>query len=224
MRFNFFSKKPKYNGEITGVTIYWKNAVHGLPGMKLDKREFELRIPFTNKNYEELSFLKKADTTENIESIEAKEPFKLLDVEPKPPVSIKTGESVEFKIHLEAPEYNYSGPLVIKMNPKPVEMVHIELPEVIAISGQKRVKVSEHGEVKTLDKGSNFEVSMQMYRVFTYNDTIKSVSVNKPFDFVGSDPKLPFTIDNKSSFVASFYIKAPDFDYAGPLELSFEKA
>ncbi|MCL4404761.1 MAG: hypothetical protein M1544_03825 [Candidatus Marsarchaeota archaeon] len=219
----FLNKKPKYSGEITGISLYWKNSMHGLPGRKLDSQEFELKIPFSNKNYEELSFLKKQDNTETITNIEVREPFKLISVNPNPPVSVKSGESMEFILRIKAPDYNYSGPMVVKFVQKPAEMVHIELPEIIAVNGAKRVKVNEHGEVKSLEKGSNFEVSMQMYRVFTYNDTVKSVRVNKPFEFFGSDPKLPFTIDDKSSYVASFYIKAPDFDYAGNLELTFEK-
>jgi len=219
---SFLKKKYTYTGEVTGISIYWKNAMHGLPGMKLKEREFEIKLPFTNKNHEELSFLKKADTTEIVNSIEVTKPFKLVGIEPALPVSIKSGESIQFIIKVQAPEYNYSGPLVLKMVPKPVEMVHIELPDIIAIRGSKRVKVNEHGEVKSIEKNSNFEVSMQMYRVLTYNDSVKSVTVNKPFEFVGSDPKIPFTIDNKSSYVASFYIKAPEFDYAGNLELTFE--
>ena len=220
---NFLKKKSNYSGDITGISIYWKNSMHGLPGRKLSEREFSLKIPFTNKNYESLSFLKKSDTTEIVQEIEVKSPFKLISIEPQLPASIKSGESIEFDIRISAPEYNYSGPLVLKMIPKPVEMAHVELPDIIAVNGEKRVKVNEHGEVKSVEKGSNFEISMQMYRVLTYNDTVKGVSVNKPFEFVGSEPKLPFTIDNKSSFVASFYIKAPEFDYAGTLELVFEK-
>lgn len=224
--FGFLKKKSSYTGEVTGVSIYWKNSMHGLPGMKLREREFELKIPFTNKNYEGLSFLKKADNTEIVNEIEVRKPFKLIGVEPNVPASIKPGESVEFAIKVQAPEYNYSGPLVLKMVPKPVEMVHIELPDIIAVNGSKRVKVNEHGEVKSLEKDGNFEISMQMYRILTYADTVKSVTVNKPFEFVGSEPKLPFTIDNKSSYIASFYIKAPAYDYAGSLELVFnaEKA
>jgi hypothetical protein len=220
---NFLKKKSSYSGDITGISLYWKNSMHGLPGRKITEREFNVKIPFANKNYESLSFLKKADTTEIVQGIEVRSPFKLVSVEPQLPASIKAGESVEFDIKVSAPEYNYNGPLVLKMVPKPVEMVHVELPDIMAVNGDKRVKVNEHGEVKSVEKGSNFEISMQMYRILTYNDTVTGVSVNKPFEFVGSEPKLPFTIDNKSSFVASFYIKAPEFDYAGTLELIFEK-
>ncbi len=223
MNFGFLKKKSNYSGEITGISLYWKNSMHGLPGKKLSSPEFELSIPFSNKNYEQLSFLKKADNTETIQSMEIKEPFKLVGVIPQLPVSVKSGESIEFKIKIKAPDYNYSGPLVIKMISKPSEIVHVELPDIIAISGDKRVKVNEHGEVKSVEKNSNFEVSMQMYRVLTYNDTVTNVTVNKPFEFIGSDPKIPFTIDNKSSYIARFYIKAPEFDYAGNLELDFEK-
>ena len=217
-----FLGRKKYNGSISNINIYWKNSVHALPGMKLSSRTFNVEIPFANKNYEEFSFLKKATSAEAISDISVKEPFKLVLVEPKPPVEVEAGNSLRFKLTIEAPDYSYYGPLVIKMEPKKVETVHIEMPEIIAVSGSKRVKVNEHGEVKNVSKGGVFEVSMQMYRVLTYNDTVKAVSVSKPFEFVASEPKLPFTIDNKSSFVASFYIKAPEFDYAGTLELIFE--
>ncbi len=221
---NLFKRKNAYEGAITNVNIYWKNAMHALPGMKLNNRVFELRIPFTNKSPDNLSFLKKQNNVETIESIEVKDPFKLLSCSQNLPISISTGNSVEFVLKVEAPDYNYSGPIVLKMNPKPVESVHIELPEIMAVCGEKRVKVNEHGEVKNVEKGGAFEVSMQMYRILEYNDAVKGVSVNKPFEFVSSDPKLPFTIDNKSSYVASFEIKAPEFNYAGVLELVFDKA
>ena len=77
-----------------------------------------------------------------------------------------------------------------------------------------------NGEIKVIGKGAEFEESVQMYRVLGYGAQVKSVTVNKPFEFVKTEPPLPFTIDDKSSFVVAFFIKAPAFDYAGPLEIT----
>lgn len=215
-------RKKGYSANITNFNIYWKGAMHPLPGKAIHSRSFEFELPFSNRSDDDgLSFLKhQARPSEVITGIEAAAPFKVVSVEPGLPVSVADGQKITLKLMLEAPDYNYSGPVTIKMGAQAAEQVRIEIPEVAVIANGKRTKVTEHGEIKVLGKGAEFETSVQMYRALSFGAKVSSVSVNKPFAFVRSEPHLPFTIDNKSSYVVSFTIRAPDFNYAGPIELT----
>ena len=208
--------------KVTNFNVYWKGKMHALPGMELKDKRFFYELPFKNSSTEDtLTFLKtQKRAPEVIEKVEMGEPFKLVSVEPKPPISVEQGQSVTLKMVVDAPEYNYSGPAVIKLGTHAEAQVRVEIPAVVVKTNNKSVNVLEHGEIKVLPKGSEFEESVQMYRALGYGSKVASVKVNEPFTFVRSEPALPFTIDDKSSFVVAFVIRAPDFDYAGPLELT----
>lgn len=81
------------------------------------------------------------------------------------------------------------------------------------------MKVNEHGEVYNLIKNQVFEISIQMYKALTLGDTVDKVKVSEPFGCEGTAPALPFRIDDRSSYVVAFMIKAPAHDYSGPLEI-----
>ena len=222
---NIFGRLFKKNAgasRITNFNIYWKGRMHALPGMELKGGRFTYELPFRNSTTEdELTFLKSQKRPpEVIEKVEVSGPFTLVSVEPQPPISVEQGTSVTLKMVIDPPAYSYSGPAVIKLGAHAEEQVRIELPAVLMKSGSKSVNVLEHGEIKVIGKGAEFEESVQMYRVLGYGAQVKSVTVNKPFEFVKTEPALPFTIDDKSSFVVAFFIKAPAFDYAGPLEIT----
>ncbi len=219
MKFNIFGKKGS-GIELSGINIYWQGGMHSLKGISSKSNEFEISIPFKNKKEETLSFLKrKKKDAERIERIEAGPPFKIVSIDPQLPVQISEGESTEIRVRLRGPDFGYSGPLTVKMYSPAEQRIHIEIPDVFLKRGQRRVKVNEHGEVYNLVKNQVFEVSAQMYRLLTVNDKVERVGVNKPFEFEGTEPKLPFTLTEVSSFVVTFMIKAPDFDYSGPLEI-----
>ena len=215
-------RKKGYSARITNFNIYWKGAMHPLPGRSIGARRFEFELPFSNRGDDDgLSFLKhQARPPEMIKSIEAAEPFKVISVEPVLPITVNEGQKITIKMVLETPDYNYSGPVTIKMGAQTAEQVRIEIPEVAIVADGKRTKVTEHGEIKVLGKGAEFETSVQMYRALSFGARVSAVAVNKPFEFVRSEPALPFTINDKSSFVVSFFIKAPDYNYAGPIEIT----
>ncbi len=221
---SIFGKLFKKAGtsKITNFNVYWKGRMHALPGMELRERRFSYELPFSNTSTEDaLTFLKSQKREpEVIEKLEVSGPFTLVSVEPKPPVSIGQGQKVTFRLLIDAPDYGYSGPATIKLGAHVVEQVRVEIPAVVVKANGKSVNVLEHGEIKVLQKGSEFEESVQMYRALGYGSRVSKVAVNKPFEFLRSEPALPFTIDDKSSFVVAFFFRAPEFDYAGPLEIT----
>ncbi len=219
MKFNVFKRRGKDSIKLTAINLYWKGAMHSLGGMEAE-HVFSVSIPFSNKVDNSLSFLKKQERKpESVESVEAGKPFKVLEVDPALPLEIPVGESISISIKIEGPEFGYSGPLTLKFGTNMPQRVHIELPEIFIKRGERRERVNEHGEVYNLVKGQVFEVSAQMYRLLTFDDSVERVSVSSAFEFVGCSPKLPFKINDKSSYVVAFMIKAPDFDYSGPLEI-----
>ncbi len=207
------------SGSVSNINIYWKGALHSIPGFEIDGDTHDVIIPFTNHGAG-LSFLKDQNKKEIIDSITVSDPFKIDLIAPELPMAVNTGEKVDIHIKIKNPDYNYSGPLTIKFGSASNAEIHLELQKVVLNAKGKSIKVSESGEVKRIGKGDIFESSVQMLRAFKKGDAITSVSVNKPFLFVRSEPELPFSIESDSSFIVIFYIKAPDFDYAGSLELN----
>ncbi len=219
MKLNIFGKKGG-KIQISNINLYWQGGMHSLKGTSSPESEFEISIPFKNKKEETLSFLKrKKKDAERIEKIEAAPPFKIISINPQLPVAVGEGESAEIRIRIKGPDFGYSGPITIKMYGPSEERIHIEIPDLFLKRGGRKVKVNEHGEVYNLVKNQVFEVSAQMYKLLTLNDHVEKISVNEPFEVEGTDPKLPFTLAEASSFVVTFMIKAPDFDYSGPLEI-----
>ncbi len=219
---SLFGDKKRGNGpsgSVSNVNIYWKGAMHSVHGFEIEGNEHEIVIPFTNHGAG-LSFLKDQKKQEVIDSITASDPFKIGSVVPGLPLVINTGEKIEIHITLKNPDYNYSGPLTLKLGSAANAEIHLELQKTMLNAKGKSIKVSESGEVKRINRGDIFESSVQMLRVFKKGDVITEVSVNKPFSFIRSEPELPFSIESDNSFIVAFYIKAPDFDYAGNLELN----
>lgn len=217
---NLFKRGGRTTITISNINIYWKGNIHALPGIVSHERAFKVKVPFKNKKTETLSFLKQQERKpERIEKVETSKPFSITGVEPPLPISIPEGESVDIDISVEGPEFNYSGPLTLKLGTTAEEKIHVELPEIFLVKGDKRVRVNEHGEVHNLMKNQVFEVSIQMYKALTFGDKVSVVKTSKPFEFEGTSPQLPFKIDDRSSYVVTFMIKAPDFDYSGPLEI-----
>lgn len=217
---DLFKRKKNFLINIKNINIYWKGAIHTLKGVESDDKIFTVTIPFSNKNNNNLSFLKKQEKTpEIIKEINTTKPFRIVSVSPELPIEIPDSESKELGITVEGPDFNYSGVLTLKFKSKVEPKVHVELPDVYIIRGNKRVKANNSKQLYNLMKNQIFEVSVQMYRLLTFNDTVERVSVNKPFGFEGCSPKLPFRIDDKSSYVVTFMIKAPEFNYSGSLEI-----
>ncbi len=217
---NLFKSKKNFSIDIRNINIYWKGAIHTLDGIKSNKKIFSIVIPFSNKTTNHLLFLKKQEgKPEIIKGIETTKPFKIINVDPKLPLSIPDGESEELNISVEGPDFNYSGVLALTFKSDLQPRVHIEIPDTYLIRGNKKIKVNANKELYNLMKNQVFEVSIQIYKLLTFEDTVEKVKINKPFKFEGCSPKLPFEIKDKSSYIVTFMIKAPEFNYSGPLEI-----
>ena len=222
-----FKKKEakKVAVRVTNINIRWMGGVHTLQGLESESREFEVDIPFHNRSdgAEKIRDALGSAIIEDkvrINGITVDQPFKLISIDPMPPQELANGESIVFKLMVEAPEQSYSGPMQVRFADAPKEKVRVEINRVTLIRNGRKVSIENSELVMELEKNQIFKNSIQMYKILSLGDEVKGVEVNKPFNFVSSDPKLPFKVDNENSYIVVFYIQAPDISYAGPLELT----
>ncbi|MFP3215208.1 MAG: hypothetical protein RXR32_01505, partial [Candidatus Micrarchaeota archaeon] len=97
------------------------------------------------------------------------------------------------------------------------EFVHLEITNTSINFKGKEVIVDDSLNIMNLLKNGIFEEGIQLLRALDYGTKIESVDVAEPFKFEGSFPKPPFVINDRSSFILSIYIKAPPYNYSGPL-------
>ncbi|MGC8647339.1 MAG: hypothetical protein ACP5SA_00785 [Candidatus Micrarchaeia archaeon] len=215
-----------FKTEITSINLKWHGVIHKAKGLKTNKRIFDVSIPFHNRIVQEDSVrhLLKSSDIENIllERIDVGAPFKLVGIEPQPPLTIKYGESVDFKLAIEAPQYSYKGPIEIAFTDREPERVKIEINKVVLIGKGRRVEMPHSGMIMELMKSQVFKIDIQLYNLLGYLDIVKGIEASAPFDFVSSMPEPPFKIDDKSSFIVTVFIKAPEISYGGELELTFK--
>lgn len=193
---------------------------HGLDGMEVSDSVFELSIPFQNKTGSDLlaDNLKRPEL--KVENITVSAPFELVDVNPKLPVSVKYREGVVIKIRIRAPKLPYTGPMSVSLGEKE-NVVRVQIEKMFAVSGGRKIILEEAPSVLSVQKGQVLKRDVQLYKVLKYGDTVNRIEVNGPFVYSGSEPKTPFKIDKESSYIISVYVLAPDYSYAGPLEISF---
>ncbi|MGC8687597.1 MAG: hypothetical protein ACP5RM_02760 [Candidatus Micrarchaeia archaeon] len=221
-----FVKKKSFNTNITALKLKWKGETHEAPGLKTNNRIFDVTIPFHNRRDETdmLKSILKSSVIESItvKKIEVAQPFKLVNVEPIVPHTIKYGDKVDFKLSIEAPAYSYSGPLEIEFVEDEPERVRIEINKIVLISGNKRVSIPNSEMAMSLRKSQIFKINVQLYKILSYGDNVSSIEAGVPFEFVSSIPGVPFKIDNKNSYVVTIFVKAPQMNYGGPLEILFK--
>ncbi len=216
------SKKKKRGGtSITSISISYLGDKHGLDGMEVQESVFELKIPFQNKTGSDLlaDNLKRPDL--RVEVIGVSAPFELVEVDPKLPIAMKYKDSVEIKLKIKAPNLPYTGPLNISVGEKASSIVRIQIEKIVGISGKRRVDLEEEPSVLSVQKEQVLKRDVQLYKIMKYGDKINRIEVNAPFVLSGSDPKTPFAIDKQNSYTVSVYLLAPNYGYAGPLEITF---
>jgi hypothetical protein len=218
---SMFGKKKEVR--ITTINIKWHGKIHTLEGSKTAAEFLDIDIPFTNKPNENiLMFQAQKKKPELILSVEVASPFKLASISPNVPVEVKQDERVVFKLKIGMPDYSYSGPLNIEMKTEDPEMVHIELTKTILKRGDRSVEVENSSSIMAVQKNGIFQQNIQLYKILTYKNEVKNVSVSEPFKLVSTDPKLPFTVSDENSYIVAFYIQANDRSYAGPLTIDLE--
>ncbi len=218
--------KKKTQTKITGVNISWRGGFHRIDGFMPKGNPFEFKLPFTNASevpkIMERTLKSDAGVPIVIKGISIDPPFQLIKSSPELPLEVKAQEHVDIMLSIHAPKQSYSGPMIVRMSSQEEDRVRVELSGVTLQYKNKKVKVENSQKFMELKKGQIFRHPVQMYKILSLGNTIKRVTTSKPFEFVSSDPKLPFRVDNKNSYIVSFYIRAPDANYAGPLELTFE--
>ena len=227
---NLFKKKGEKKVTVTSVNIRWRGQMHAMGGFEVETNPFTITIPFQNKTQqdalpfealkEKLKAQEKAPI--RITGIEASTPFKLISVYPKLPVDVPSSMRVEFKIMLQAPGYTYTGPVTISLGAEETGMIKVQINKVIVTTPMKSVEIENSGVILNMPKGGIFKNSIQMYKAMSYGERVDKVTLEKPFEFVSCDHQIPFTINEPSSYLVTFYIKAPDVDYAGPMEIKLE--
>ncbi|MGC8628904.1 MAG: hypothetical protein ACP5T4_01705 [Candidatus Micrarchaeia archaeon] len=208
----------KHVANITSIKINYMNSVHELPGMKVKDKEFELKIPFKNKSAGELpSEIKRPDL--RIDEISVQNPFQLLDVSPQLPIVLHQGESTEITLKLKAPELAYSGPLLLNMQAKSQNAVHISISSIKLAREGRSVEIEGSSRSLYIEKGEVFKQDLQVRSVLHEGEMLNGIQVSKPFEFVKAGTALPVKVLG-DSFVISVFIKAPDYNYSGPLEIT----
>ncbi len=208
----------KHVANIISIKINYMNSVHELPGMKVKDKEFELKIPFKNKSAGELpSEIKRPDL--RIDEISVQNPFQLLDVSPQLPIVLHQGESTEITLKLKAPELAYSGPLFLNMQAKSQNAVHISISSIKLAREGRSVEIEGSGRSLYIEKGEVFKQDLQVRSVLHEGEMLNGIQVSKPFEFVKAGTALPVKVLG-DSFVISVFIKAPDYNYSGPLEIT----
>ena len=223
----FHRGKPK-NGErarvtITSINIKFMGETHSLMGREVKDSIFELSLPFQNKIGSDLlpDMLKGPKLT--LSRIDVSPPFQLVEVSPKPPVDIEYMGKTVFKLRIKVPEVTYEGPLAISFGNEPKETVNINLSKITLSRDGNKVDLEDSAMVVNMQKGQIFKRSVQLYKIMSYNDSVNSILLNHPFELVSTDPKMPLILDRKDSYILDLYIKAPDYSYAGTLDLVFNK-
>ena len=228
---NPFIKKKPDRVTISSINIRWRGQMHAMDGFSPKERRFTIAIPFQNKTQdsalEQYAALKEKFKTQEvppvvINSIQLSDPFRFVSVSPPPPITVKSGEKIEITINVDAPDYAYSGPLTVTIGSPETSMIKVQLNKVILSAKLKKAEIENSGVILNIPPNGIFKNSIQMYKAMGYGDSASKVTVSEPFEFIDSDPKLPFKIDNPNSYIVTFFIKAPAVDYAGPMEIKVE--
>jgi hypothetical protein len=219
-----FLKKNKNTVKITNINIKLHGYMHSISGLEIKEKTFTLDIPFKNKVHKDMlteaaSFKAQKAEPLKIKSIEISEPFKLLSIEPKLPIEVKSDEQVTFKLSIEVPEHNYSGPMTIVFGSDGVEMVHIEITKSVLEAKGIKTEIETSSRILNLPKGQIFSEKIQLYKALSYGETVSKVEIAAPFAFVSSEPKLPLKIDDPNTCILNLYIQGPTSSYAGILEI-----
>jgi hypothetical protein len=164
--------------------------------------------------------LKGPDIT--ISQITVDKPFQLLEIKPVLPVDVPYMSDTSFSLKIKGPEGSYSGPLVIKLDTNSKENIDLNVSRVMLVGPDKRFELEASAFNMNIKKGQIFKRDIQLFKVLSLGQKVSSIEVVKPFELASCDPKVPFTLDRKDSYIVSLFIKCPDFSYAGEMEILFK--
>jgi hypothetical protein len=220
--FGLFGKKAKTR--ITSINIRLQGATHQIPGVESSEKAIEIRIPFKNKVHSDMLtdagvFKAQEGKPISIKEIKVSDPFVLASVDPKPPLEIKSGDSIEFRLSVGVPDHNYSGPLTVSFEAASEEVIHLEIARTILDYKGKKTEIESSARMLNLQKNGILVEKVQMMKAMGFGDTVSGAEAAFPFKIVSTDPKLPVKIDQPNGYIMAFYIQAPDHSYSGDLEI-----
>lgn len=222
---SIFSKLFKKNADrinLTSINLKFMGETHGLPGKEVQMGNFDLELPFQNKIGSDLLPDNIRGPPIKIKKISVSKPFSLISVSPELPQEIPYRERRIFRLKINA-NMNYNGPISIDFGNDPTDTINLGISKISLIYGSNHSDLEETSTILKVQKSQVLMKEIQLYRVMGYNEHVSSISVNKPFTILSSDPKTPFPVDKKDSFRIKIFVKVPDFDYSGPLEITFVK-
>lgn len=195
---------------------------HSIGGREVKEKIFTIDIPFRNKLGNDLLPDNLKGPALIVDKVSVADPFKLLDITPKPPQEVGYMSSAVFKLKIKAPEVNYEGPMVVTFGSGATDSVNLNIQKTTLTYMDQKTELENSGMIINMQKGQIFKRSVQLYKILSYGSKLESISVNAPFEIVSTDPKLPVQIDKKDSYILGIYIKAPEYNYAGSIDLAFK--
>jgi hypothetical protein len=207
---------------LTSINLKLGADVHAISGRTITEEVFQLDIPFQNKIGSGLlpSHLKGPDIVINEVLIER--PFELVESSPKTPLNVPYLASTPFTLRIRAPKGSYSGPLSITFSTDSKDNVNIDVKKIALVDGHKTTDIEDTATNMILKKSQIIRRDIQVYKILKYGRTVEKVEINEPFEIVSTDPATPFTVDRKDSYIIKIFLKCPEFNYAGPMEIIFK--
>ncbi len=216
-----FRRNKAHRITVTSINLRYMGETHSLSGKEVREKVFEVYIPFQNKLGNDLLPDNLKGPGMSVSRITVAPPFELVSASPRLPVQIDYMSKVIFTLRVKAPDVTYEGPLVVSFGNEQAESVNLNLKAINLHSKGRSLELENSGMIINMQKGQIFKRSVQLYKIFSFGDRITGIEVNDPFGVVSTEPALPLSVDKKDSFILGIYLKAPDFNYAGTVEITF---
>jgi hypothetical protein len=204
---------------LTSINLRFGADVHAISGREFRGDTFNIDVPFHNRMGSGLLPDNIKGPGISIKEITVDRPFELLEVSPKPPIEVAYMSSTNFSLRIKALTLNYSGPMTITFNTDSKENVNIDIQKILLSDGTRKVELEDTTSNMILKKSQIIRRDIQIYKILKYGKKVEKIEVNEPFQIV--EPTTSFTVDKKDSYIIKLFIKCPDFNYAGPLEITF---
>jgi hypothetical protein len=195
---------------------------HSIGGREIKEKVFTVDIPFRNKLGNDLLPDNLKGPGLVVDRIDVAAPFGFIDVSPKPPIRVDYMSSTVFRLRIRAPQVTYEGPLVVTFGSGASDSINLNIQKTTLRYAGNISELENSGMVINMQKGQIFKRSVQLYKILSYGSTLNEVAVNEPFEIVSTEPRLPLTVDKKDSYIIGIYIKAPQYNYAGSIDLAFK--
>ncbi len=205
---------------ITSINIRLGGDVHSLPGKDVSGI-FDINIPFKNRLGNGLlpDNLKGPDITVSTISIE--KPFELISIKPALPINVQYMSEENFALRIKPPDGSYNGPLFVKFGTGSSDNIDINVAKIVLVNGEKRADLESSAFNMNIKKGQVFRRDIQLYKILSFQQKISSVEASAPFSIVSTQPSVPLSVDVKDSYIVTLFIKCPEFNYAGDMEIVF---